>query len=91
MSFGTRVRLCAAATLLAGLAPAWAADVFVQTPDQAAWQADKKTQQKFYGPYSEMMAKMFMAQLQADPALAEELRKRKPKEFAEMMAKYGGR
>ena len=44
MSFGTRVRLCAAATLLAGLAPAWAADVFVQTPDQAAWQADKKTQ-----------------------------------------------
>ena len=44
MSFGTRVRLCAAAALLAGLAPAWAADVFVQTPDQAAWQADKKTQ-----------------------------------------------
>ena len=51
----------------------------------------KRMQQKYYAPYSEMMAKMFMAQLQADPALAEELRKRKPKEFAEMMAKYGGR
>ena len=54
-------------------------------------EADKKVRQKFAAPYSEMMAKMFMAQLQADPALAEELRKRKPKEFAEMMAKYGGR